>query len=53
MGNVNVRLKMLLTVEDLDEAAKKMPPYRAPGQQGVWHLASGPASGTYDGGPLA
>jgi uncharacterized protein with GYD domain len=31
-GNVNVRLKPLLTVEDLDEAAKKTPTYRAPGQ---------------------
>ena len=31
-GNVNVRLKPLLTVEDLDEAAKKTPSYRAPGQ---------------------
>ena len=31
-GNVNVRLKPLLTVEDLDEAAKKSPSYRAPGQ---------------------
>jgi uncharacterized protein with GYD domain len=31
-GNVNVRLKPLLTVEDLDNAAKKTPSYRAPGQ---------------------
>ncbi len=31
-GNVNVRLKPLLTVEDLDEAAKKTPTYRAPGR---------------------
>ena len=31
-GNVNVRLKPLMTVEDLDEAAKKTPYYRAPGQ---------------------
>ena len=31
-GNVNVRLKPLLTVEDLDAAAKKTPSYRAPGQ---------------------
>jgi len=31
-GNVNVRLKPLLTVEDIDEAAKKTPSYRAPGQ---------------------
>ena len=31
-GSVNVRLKPLLTVEDLDEAAKKTPSYRAPGQ---------------------
>jgi uncharacterized protein with GYD domain len=31
-GNVNVRLKPLLSVEDLDEAAKKTPSYRAPGQ---------------------
>ena len=31
-GNVNVRLKPLLTVADLDEAAKKTPTYRAPGQ---------------------
>ena len=31
-GNVDVRLKPLMTVEDLDEAAKKTPSYRAPGQ---------------------
>ena len=31
-GNVNVRLKPLLTVEDIDEAAKKTPSYRAPGK---------------------
>ncbi|MDP9988434.1 uncharacterized protein with GYD domain [Arthrobacter oryzae] len=31
-GNVNVRLKPLLTVEDLDEAARKTPSYRAPGR---------------------
>jgi uncharacterized protein with GYD domain len=31
-GSVNVRLKPLLTVEDLDEAAKKTPAYRAPGK---------------------
>ncbi|WP_115789801.1 GYD domain-containing protein [Arthrobacter silvisoli] len=31
-GSVNVRLKPLLTVEDIDEAAKKTPSYRAPGQ---------------------
>ena len=31
-GSVNVRLKPLLTVEDVDEAAKKTPSYRAPGQ---------------------
>ncbi|HKS01567.1 MAG TPA: GYD domain-containing protein [Arthrobacter sp.] len=31
-GNVDVRLKPLLTVEDIDEAAKKTPSYRAPGQ---------------------
>ena len=31
-GNVNVRLKPLMTVEDLDEAAKKTPSYRPPGQ---------------------
>lgn len=31
-GNVNVRLKPLLTVEDIDEAVKKTPSYRAPGQ---------------------
>jgi uncharacterized protein with GYD domain len=31
-GNVTVRLKPLLTVEDIDEAAKKTPSYRAPGQ---------------------
>lgn len=31
-GNVAVRLKPLLTVEDIDEAARKTPQYRAPGQ---------------------
>ena len=31
-GRVNVRLKPLLTVEDLDEASKQSPSYRAPGQ---------------------
>jgi uncharacterized protein with GYD domain len=31
-GNVNVRLKPLLTPEEIDEAAKKTPSYRAPGQ---------------------
>ncbi|TLM71592.1 GYD domain-containing protein [Pseudarthrobacter sp. NamB4] len=31
-GNVNVRLKPLLTAETIDEAAKKTPSYRAPGQ---------------------
>ena len=31
-GSVNVRLKPLLTPEDLDDAAKKTPTYRAPGQ---------------------
>ncbi|MDP9888285.1 GYD domain-containing protein [Pseudarthrobacter enclensis] len=31
-GNVNVRLKPLLRVEDLDEAVKKTPSFRAPGQ---------------------
>lgn len=31
-GSVNVRLKRLMTPEDLDEAAKKTPAYRAPGQ---------------------
>ncbi|AUZ33804.1 GYD domain protein [Arthrobacter sp. PGP41] len=31
-GSVNVRLKPLLTVEDIDEAAKKTPSYRPPGQ---------------------
>ncbi|MGM9472517.1 GYD domain-containing protein [Pseudarthrobacter sp. YS3] len=31
-GNVDVRLKPLMTVEDIDEAAKKTPSYRAPGQ---------------------
>lgn len=31
-GSVNVRLKPLLSVEDLDEAAKKSPSYRAPGK---------------------
>lgn len=31
-GSVNVRLKPLMTPEDLDEAAQKTPAYRAPGQ---------------------
>jgi uncharacterized protein with GYD domain len=31
-GSVKVRLKPLLTVEDLDEASKQTPSYRAPGQ---------------------
>jgi uncharacterized protein with GYD domain len=31
-GSVNVRLKPLLGPEDLDEAAKKTPSYRAPGR---------------------
>lgn len=31
-GSVNVRLKPLLTPEDIDEAAKKTPSYRPPGQ---------------------
>ncbi len=31
-GNVNVRLKPLLSLEDMDEAVKKTPSYRAPGQ---------------------
>jgi uncharacterized protein with GYD domain len=31
-GSVNVRLKPLLSVEDVDEAAKKTPSYRPPGQ---------------------
>jgi uncharacterized protein with GYD domain len=31
-GNVSVRLKPLMSPEDLDEAAKKTPSYRAPGQ---------------------
>ena len=31
-GSVNVRLKPLLSVEDVDEAVKKTPSYRAPGQ---------------------
>ncbi|MET3720771.1 MULTISPECIES: GYD domain-containing protein [unclassified Arthrobacter] len=31
-GNVDVRLKPLMTVEDIDEAAKMTPSYRAPGQ---------------------
>ncbi|HSP53609.1 MAG TPA: GYD domain-containing protein [Cryobacterium sp.] len=31
-GSVTVRLKPLLTVEDLDAAARKTPEYRAPGQ---------------------
>ncbi len=30
-GQVNVRLKPLMTVEDLDEAARRTPSYRAPG----------------------
>jgi uncharacterized protein with GYD domain len=31
-GSVKVRLKPLMTPEDLDEAAKKTPSYRPPGQ---------------------
>jgi uncharacterized protein with GYD domain len=31
-GSVKVRLRPLMTAEDLDEAAKKTPQYRAPGQ---------------------
>lgn len=31
-GSVSLRLKPLMTVEDVDEAAKKTPSYRAPGQ---------------------
>jgi uncharacterized protein with GYD domain len=31
-GSVNLHLKPLMTPEDLDEAAKKTPSYRAPGQ---------------------
>lgn len=31
-GSVNVRLKPLLSVEDIDEAVKKTPSYRPPGQ---------------------
>jgi uncharacterized protein with GYD domain len=31
-GNVNVRLKPLMTVEDIDEAARETPSYRAPGR---------------------
>ena len=31
-GSVNVRLKPLLSVEDIDEAVKKSPSYRPPGQ---------------------
>ncbi|MDQ0665474.1 uncharacterized protein with GYD domain [Arthrobacter ulcerisalmonis] len=31
-GNVNVRLKPLMTPEDIDEAVRKTPTYRAPGQ---------------------
>jgi uncharacterized protein with GYD domain len=31
-GSVNVRLKPLLTPEDIDDAVKKTPTYRAPGQ---------------------
>lgn len=31
-GSATVRLKPLLTVDELDEAAKKTPAYRAPGQ---------------------
>ncbi|WP_353711456.1 GYD domain-containing protein [Arthrobacter sp. K5] len=31
-GSVNVRLKPLMTPEDIDEAVKKTPSYRAPGQ---------------------
>jgi uncharacterized protein with GYD domain len=31
-GSVSVRLKPLMTPEDLDDASKKTPSYRAPGQ---------------------
>ena len=31
-GSVKVRLKPLMTPEDLDDASKKTPSYRAPGQ---------------------
>lgn len=31
-GSVNVHLKPLMTPEDLDDAARKTPTYRAPGQ---------------------
>ena len=31
-GNVNVRLRPLMTPEDIDDAVKKTPTYRAPGQ---------------------
>ena len=31
-GNVTVRLKPLMSPEDIDEAVKKTPTYRAPGQ---------------------
>ena len=31
-GAVNLHLKPLMTPEDIDEAAKKTPSYRAPGQ---------------------
>ncbi len=31
-GTVDVRLKPLMTPEDIDQAAKKTPSYRAPGQ---------------------
>jgi uncharacterized protein with GYD domain len=31
-GNVDVRLKPLMTPEDIDEAVKKTPSYRPPGQ---------------------
>ncbi|MET3172488.1 UNVERIFIED_ORG: uncharacterized protein with GYD domain [Arthrobacter sp. UYCu721] len=31
-GNVNVRLTPLMTPEDIDEASKMTPSYRAPGQ---------------------
>jgi uncharacterized protein with GYD domain len=31
-GNVDVRLKPLMTPEDIDEAVRKAPSYRAPGQ---------------------
>jgi hypothetical protein len=31
-GSVSLHLKPLMTPEDLDEAAKKTPVYRAPGQ---------------------